>query len=139
MRSRRILLTGGTGKIGNATARRLAERGDEVVALVRDPERARPLLPGSVEVAPGDVTDPESLRRAAEGAYAAINCMGVFEQWTSDAGLFDRVNARGAEAVARAAREARARRIVHTSTFDVFDAPRGGTVVEDRVAAHEGA
>ncbi len=133
----RVLVTGATGKIGNAVARQLAERGDEVVALVRDPARARELLPESVELAEGDVTDPESLARAAIGAEAAINSMGIFEQWTRDPDVFNRVNAAGARAVARAAREAGARRFVHTSTFDVFDAPRGGTVSEERVADYD--
>jgi len=133
----RVLLTGATGKIGNAVAHRLAERGDHVVALVRDPVRARVLLPASVELAPGDVTDPESLRLAAAGTEAAINCMGIFEQWTADPDVFNRVNAGGARSVARAAREAGAGRMVHTSTFDVFHAPRGGTVREDTVADYE--
>lgn len=133
----RVLLTGATGKIGNAVARRLHERGDRVVALVRDPARARDLLPDSVELAQGDVTDPESLRLAAAGADAAINSMGIFEQWTRDPDIFNRVNAAGARAVAAAAREAGAKRIVHTSTFDVFDAPRGGIVSEERVADYE--
>src|SRR3954471_2183137 len=126
----RILLTGATGKIGNAVARRLSERGDEVVALVRDPDRARELLPAGVELARGDVTDPDSLARAAAGIGAAINSMGIFEQWAGEPAVFARVNAGGARNVAAAAREAGAGRIVHTSTFDVFDAPRGGTVSE---------
>jgi dihydroflavonol-4-reductase len=133
----RVLLTGGTGKIGNAVARRLAGRGDHVVALVRDPGRARGLLPAAVELAHGDVTDPESLRLAAAGADVAVNCMGIFEQWTRDPDVFNRVNAAGARAVARAAREAGAARMVHTSTFDVFHATRGGTVREDVVADYE--
>ena len=37
----RFLVTGATGKVGNAVAGRLAERGDDVVALVRDVARAR--------------------------------------------------------------------------------------------------
>jgi len=133
----RVLVTGATGKIGNAVARRLAERGEEVVALVRDPVRARELLPPAVELAEGDVTDPASVERAADGAEAAINSMGIFEQWTRDPDVFNRVNAGGARTVARAAREAGARRLVHTSTFDVFHAPRGGTVSEDGVADYD--
>ncbi len=133
----RILITGATGKIGNAVARRLADRGDDVVALVRDPARARELLPAAVDLAEGDVTDPESVRAAAEGAEAAVNSMGIFEQWTGEPDVFARVNAAGARNVVAAAREAGARRVVHTSTFDVFDAPRGGTVREDRVADYE--
>src|ERR671936_49107 len=130
----RALVTGATGKIGNAVARQLAERGDEVIALVRDPAKARELLPDGVELARGDVTDPASLRAAAEGIDAAFNCMGLFEQWFADPSIFDRVNAEGARDVVAAAREAGARRVVHVSTFDVFHAPQGGTVSEERVA-----
>src|SRR3954453_16347385 len=123
----RALVTGATGKIGNAVARRLSERGDEVVALVRDPAKARGLLPDGVQLTRGDVTEPESLRTAAKGVEGAFNCMGLFEQWFADPGIFDRVNAEGARNVIAAAREAGARRAVHTSTFDVFHAPPGGT------------
>ena len=37
----RVLVTGATGKVGNAVARALVARGDEVRALVRDPRTAR--------------------------------------------------------------------------------------------------
>ena len=56
--------------------------------------------------------------------------MGLFEQWFADPGIFDRINAEGARNVVAAAREAGAKRVVHTSTFDVFHAPQGGTVSE---------
>ena len=130
----RVLVTGATGKIGNAVARRLAERGDRVVALVRDEVRARDVLPPEVELATGDVTAPASVREAVGGAEAVFNCMGIFEQWLPDPSTFERVNAIGAGNVMAAAREAGVRRAVHTSTFDVFEAERGGTVHEDRVA-----
>ena len=130
----RILVTGATGKIGNAVAHRLAARGDTVVALVRDPARAREVLPAAAELAKGDVTDPPSIRRAVEGADAVFNCMGIYEQWIRDEQLFERVNAEGARNVIEAARDAAARRVIHTSTFDVFHAEPGGTVSEDRVA-----
>jgi dihydroflavonol-4-reductase len=134
----RILLTGATGKLGNAVVRLLAERGDEVVAFVRDPVAARESLSPEVETAGGDVTDPDSLERAASsGIDAVLNCMGIFEQWVRYPEVFNRVNAEGAANVARAARAAGARRMVHTSTYDVFEAPRGGTVREDRVADYE--
>ena len=46
----RVLVTGATGKVGNAVALRAVERGDEVVALVRDADRARSRLPAGVEL-----------------------------------------------------------------------------------------
>lgn len=132
----RILLTGATGKVGNAVTRMLVDRGEEVVALVRDPARARPSLPAEVEPARGDVTDLASVRAAAAGVEGVFNCMGLFEQWTADPGVFDRVNAEGARNVVAAARDAGARRVVHTSTFDVFHAETGGTVSEEIIAAY---
>lgn len=37
----RVLVTGATGKVGNALTQRLVARGDHVVALARDPQRPR--------------------------------------------------------------------------------------------------
>ena len=104
------------------------------MALVRDIARARELVPEGVELARGDVTDPRSVREAVAGVDGVFNCMGLFEQWFADPGVFDRVNAEGARNVIAAAREAGIKRAVHTSTFDVFHADTGGTVSEDRVA-----
>jgi nucleoside-diphosphate-sugar epimerase len=134
MRRVKALVTGATGKVGNALARALHARGDEVVALARDPDRARAVLPDGVALARGDVTDPESLRAAAGGCELVFNAMGIPEQWVRDECVFETVNARGAEAVVRAAREAGARRLVHTSTIDVFEAEPGGRLDESRVA-----
>ncbi len=130
----RALVTGATGKVGNAVARKLAQRGDEVVALVRDAEKARDLLPAGVELAVGDVTEPASVHTAVEGTDAVFNCMGIYEQWLSDPDTFNRVNAIGASNVIAAARQAGVKRALHTSTFDVFHAERGGTMTEADLA-----
>lgn len=129
-----VLVTGATGKVGNALARALDARGDAVRALVRDPERARAVLPAGIEPARGDVTDRASVERAARGCELVFTAHGLPEQWVEDEGIFERVNARGAENVALAARDAGARRLVHTSTIDVFHCDPGGRFDESRVA-----
>ncbi|MFJ2557464.1 MULTISPECIES: NAD(P)H-binding protein [unclassified Streptomyces] len=63
-----ILVTGATGTIGSEVVRLLAERGEPVRALTRDPARAS--VPYGVEVVRGDFDDPASLERAAAGAAA---------------------------------------------------------------------
>ena len=50
----RAFVTGATGFIGQHLVRRLVERGDEVVALVRSPEKAS-RLPKTVEIFPGEL------------------------------------------------------------------------------------
>jgi len=103
----KVLVTGATGKVGHAVARALATRGDEVRALVRDPERAAGVLPSGVEPVRGDALDTGSLAEAVRGCELVFNAMGLPEQWLADDGLFPRVNARGSENVARAARARR--------------------------------
>ena len=128
-----ILVTGATGLVGYAIARLLAERGDRVRALVRDVERARKMLPAGVELAPGDVTAPDTLADASAGVRLVFHAAGMPEQWQRDSDIFDRVNRGGTANVLAAAKKAGVERVVYTSTMDVFAAPRGGTVVESNI------
>ncbi len=130
----KVLVTGATGKVGYAIASALLERGDDVRALVRDPERAASTIPAGVELISGDVTEPESLPAAVEGRELVFNAMGLPEQWVRDKGIFERVNAIGSRDLARAAREAGVPRFVHTSTHDVFHAEQGQVFDETKLA-----
>jgi dihydroflavonol-4-reductase len=130
----RALVTGATGKVGHSIARALLERGDEVHVLVRNPGRASSQLPPGVEAIRGDVTEPATVEQAAAGCELVFNAMGLPEQWFADPDIFERVNARGTETVVRAAAAAGARRVVHTSTIDVFHAEPGTPFDESQVA-----
>jgi dihydroflavonol-4-reductase len=130
----RVLVTGATGKVGNAIATALLERGDHVRALVREPKRAAGILPAGAEPHAGDATDAASLAAAVDGYELVFNAMGMPEQWVKDEGIFERVNAHGSGALAAAAKRAGVRRFVHTSTHDVFDAETGQRFDETRVA-----
>lgn len=68
----RVLVTGATGYIGGRLIPELLERGFRVRVLVRDRSRieGRPWA-GNVEVFVGDLLEPETLRRALDGADAA--------------------------------------------------------------------
>ena len=82
----------------------------------------------------GDVTDPASVARAAQGREIVFNAMGLPEQWLADPAAFERVNVEGTRAVVEAARAAGVARLVHTSTIDVFHAEPGGSFDESVVA-----
>jgi dihydroflavonol-4-reductase len=130
----RALVSGATGKVGHSIARALLERGDEVHVLVRNPGRASSQLPPGVQAIRGDVTEPATVEQAAAGCELVFNAMGLPEQWFADPDIFERVNARGTETVVRAAAAAGARRVVHTSTIDVFHAEPGTPFDESQLA-----
>ncbi len=84
----RVLITGATGTIGLALADALTARGDQVVALSRDPERGQRVLGEHAEVHPWP--DPEGAPPPAEalaGAQAVVNLLGepVAQRWTDTA------------------------------------------------------
>ena len=62
----RILVTGATGTVGANVVQALRSRTADVRAFVRDPAAAREQL-GDIDLAPGDLDDPASLRRALAG------------------------------------------------------------------------
>jgi dihydroflavonol-4-reductase len=129
-----MLVTGATGKVGAAVVRAAIADGHEVRALIRDAPRAARMLPAAAVAVVGDVTEPATLPAAMAGVEIVINAMGVPEQWLADPSRFTRVNLQGSVSVVRAALRAGVRRLVHTSTIDVFDAPPGGTFDETNLA-----
>jgi nucleoside-diphosphate-sugar epimerase len=130
---KRSLVTGSTGLVGGWLARTLLERGHQVRVLVRDPARLPSALSGRVEAVVGDVTDPASLAAAMTGCDWVFHAAGVPEQAVRDEGVFERVNHQGSVNVFAAARAAGVRRVVYTSTMDVFAAPPGAVLREGPV------
>lgn len=69
-----IIITGATGKLGNAVAHRLLDHvpAEQVGVSVRDPHKAADLEQRGVRVRHGDFTDPATLDKAFEGAAAVL-------------------------------------------------------------------
>jgi UDP-glucose 4-epimerase len=118
-----ILVTGATGKVGSRLAKRLAARGDQVRALVRDRKRAAELLGERIELVEGDLLEPSSLPAAVRGVDAVVHCAAFFRGSTAEQA--HAVNDLGTQHLARAARAAGVKRFVFTSTGLVYG-PNGG-------------
>ncbi|WP_096329255.1 NAD-dependent epimerase/dehydratase family protein [Nannocystis exedens] len=125
----KILVTGATGKVGSRLARRLADRGHHVRALVRDPSRAEALRARDVEVVRGDLLDGASLEAAVRGVDAVVHCAAFFRGATPEQA--HAVNDVGTQHLASAARAASVQRFVFTSTGLVYGATGGRSARED--------
>jgi nucleoside-diphosphate-sugar epimerase len=124
---KKTVVTGATGLVGNSIVRHLLKRGDDVHVLVRDPVRARPLLPAGVTLHSGDITQPETLIPAFRAATTVYHAAGMPEQWMADEAVFDRVNRQGTHEVCKAALRAGVTRL------DIFEKDPGGILREDRI------
>jgi uncharacterized protein len=84
----RVLITGATGTLGLALADALRTRGDQVVALSRDPERGQRVLGDGVEVHgwPQPTSAPPPAEALA-GADGVVHLLGepIAQRWSDDA------------------------------------------------------
>ena len=125
----RAFVTGGTGFLGSRVVARLRERGDEVLALVRAPERARGL---DARLVRGDLSDRARLAEAMHGCDAVFHAAARYDVGvpSSERGAMVSANVTGTENVLDAAGDAGVARIVYVSTVNAFGNTRGRIVDE---------
>lgn len=112
---------GGSGFVGRHTVSALAKRGFRVRAAVRRPDLAGYLQPmgtvGQVQAVQANLRYPDSVAAAATGADVVINLVGILAPTGRQ--TFEAMHVEGARAVARAAREAGAKHMIHVSAIGV--------------------
>jgi dihydroflavonol-4-reductase len=128
----RVAVTGGAGFVGHAVVRHLRERGDQVVALVRDAGRASHLAELGVEIVPDDLSDIGATTEHLKGVDGLIHAAGSYRigiprsehgrMWDANVGTTTRV--------LDAAEAAGVPRIVYVSTVNVFGNTHGQMVDE---------
>jgi dTDP-glucose 4,6-dehydratase len=129
---RRVLVTGAAGFIGSHLAEELVRRGADVRAFVRYNSAGRwgwldeSELRDAFEVHAGDIRDPETLTAAMAGVEVVFHLAALiaipYSYVTPLA--YVRTNVEGTTNVLEAARAAGVRRVVHTSTSEVYGTAR---------------
>lgn len=112
----RALVTGGGGFLGGAIVRRLAARGDEVIALGRS--RYPELDALGVATIQADIRDADAVRRACHGVDTVFHVAAIPGIWGSRS-LFWGINVEGTRNVLAACRAVGVRRLVFTSSPSV--------------------
>lgn len=118
----KVFLTGGTGFIGGEIARQLRQRGDEVVCLARNPDKAAKLTALGCETVAGDLGDETAIGGGMEGCEGAIHAAAMYEVGIprSQHPAMWEANVAGTERVLKAALDADVPKVVYVSTVGAF-------------------
>lgn len=128
----KAFLTGATGFVGGHLAQKLVGRGDDVVALVRSPNKAGNLNRLGIDIVQGDLDSVAAMQSGMDGCDAVFHVaagykVGVFEDGCEE---MRRANITGTENVLRASVDAGVSRIVYVSTIGYYGNTRGKIVDE---------
>jgi dihydroflavonol-4-reductase len=127
------LVTGATGHIGNVVVRELLIRGKKVRAFVLPGEDLTPLQGLDVEILKGNVLDPASLDEALKGVKTIYHLAGMISIMPGEYEKMKQVNVVGTKNVIAAARKARVKRMVYTSSIHALRRIPEGGIVDERM------
>ena len=111
----KVLVTGGTGVVGESAVRALHRRGHSVRVLSRH-ANAEKGWPNGVEAWEGDVSDERSIRGAASSCDAVVHIAGIVEERPPDT-TFQSVNIDGTRYVVLEAERSGVKKLVFVSSL----------------------
>jgi len=124
--SKPVLVTGATGFVGSAVARRLLARGRKVRVLVRRTSDKTNLKDLAVEMREGALEDATSLADALAGCGALFHVAADYRLFVSNPDTMYRANVDGTRALMEAALAQGVERIVYTSSVATLGIDSGG-------------
>ncbi len=127
----KALVTGATGCVGANVVAALLEKGYTVRGMRRPTSRLDALEGLEVELAVGDLFDPESLARAMAGCDLVFHIAAVSDYWRTPTETIYRVNVDGTRNVVAAALRVGVERLVYTSSVGALGVPPAGQLLRE--------
>jgi nucleoside-diphosphate-sugar epimerase len=128
--SKKIFITGGTGFIGQKLARKLADEGHQVVALIRSKGKAKDLQHDNISFVEGDLFNLGALEVGMHESDEVYHLAAFASVWAKD-DTFSRVNIDGTINILNAAKKKGVKKVLVTSTAGVIGPAIDGPVNED--------
>jgi nucleoside-diphosphate-sugar epimerase len=115
----KYFVTGGTGFVGGSLVKQLRSLGHEVVAVVRNPEKANDLKALGATIIKGDVTNKESMRAPMQGCDGVFHVAGWYKVGVKDKTPGQQINIDGTKNVLELMKELAIPKGVYTSTLAI--------------------
>ena len=125
-----VLVTGASGFVGAAVARRALARGFRVKVLMRATASRANIDGLDVEAVTGDMRDATSMTNAMQGVRYLFHVAADYRLWARDPSEIARNNLDGARATMTAALRAGVERVVYTSSVAALKPGKGEAVDE---------
>ncbi len=126
-----ILVTGGTGRIGNVLVKELNKKYGKVKVLIRAKSDLKPLNGFSCEYVYGDVLDKDSLERAVKDVDTIFHLAGIISISTHDEELTLNTNIQGTKNIVDIAVEHDIP-LIYTSSIHAINAPEDGSLISEQ-------
>jgi dihydroflavonol-4-reductase len=128
----RAFVTGATGFLGGRLVEKLRYRGDEVMCLVRSPDKAERLRELGCELVQGDLASIEAMREGMSGCDGVFHLAADYRVGVHDSVLakMEDTNVHGTERVLDLVKELGIPKAVYVSSMVVFG-NTGGRVVDE--------
>jgi dihydroflavonol-4-reductase len=133
----KALVTGASGFVGSGVARKLAERGLAVRALVRPGSPRQHLAGLDIEFVTGDLRDQESVRAAMKDARFLFHVAADYRLWARDPNEIVDNNMRSTRIAMDEAKRAGVERIVYTSSVATLKTGPTGETFDETTSLDE--
>ena len=134
-----VLVTGASGFVGSAVARRLREADFSVRALVRPTSPTAHLADLGLDFVTGDLRDPSSLREALTGVRSLFHVAADYRMWARNPQDMIDTNVAGTRALMQEAMHAGVERVVYTSSVATLAARADGISADETMPLEEQA
>ena len=115
----KVLVTGATGYVGHNLALALAQNGEEVNILVRNPGSTFIPRHPAINIFRGDITEKNSILPAIKGCEKVFHTAALVQYFTSNPSTLFDINVEGTRHVLDAALQTGVKKFVFTSTAGV--------------------